>query len=571
MSDTRGGVNPGFVMINGQQHWCGIRVLTKKEAVEQNEGLPFYQKDLEQIIQNTKTRPNVRRLAENIFDLQQEMISKNIKLENYSDKHATTSHQEGNRPQPIPESNNFFTQFPPTTLNRGDIISYASEVQKKYPGAHIAVLNPANRTHMGGGAFIGANALEEIYFRCSNLVLEYVKHAWEVGEALGNDGFVYTAYPHQARPNYIQEMKVGEAWFTPKVTFTHCPSPDGYKKLEEPLTVSVIGSTAKIYSTVEAAKNDKDNEQITKKEIRAQLNIAIKNKVDIPILTAFGCGAFNNDPELVAKCYWEVLYKEGYAAKFQHIEFAIWSDPNPDKPQNFEPFDKVFKALNQKELAASITQSPGTVFIKFNTFEEAQKFYIKYKDQIPVVSEMKDGNKIIFDNPDSIRCYPQYAVRIPINMKDYKDNPTPFVNFAQNNPTMNLPALSEIPHEPSRNEVIKKMLVDLIMDKYWDDKKPSGGLGSLFGGVKPPDAIVEMRKNLHLPADQLIANFSSAATSAIKKHDYGRHEDVKDLYSYLKDQNINKARELLERIHTPKAVAPVKEKVETHNAKPGSL
>ena len=52
------------------------------------------------------------------------------------------------------------------------------------------------------------------------------------------------------------------------------------------------------------------------------LHIAAYNETDILVLGAFGCGAFLNDPFIVAKAYKEVLQK--YGGFFDLIEFAIY-------------------------------------------------------------------------------------------------------------------------------------------------------------------------------------------------------------------------------------------------------
>ena len=55
------------------------------------------------------------------------------------------------------------------------------------------------------------------------------------------------------------------------------------------------------------------------------------------VLGAFGCGAFKNNPEVVAKAYKEVLKEfDGY---FENIEFAIYCSKYDT--QNYIIFKKV--------------------------------------------------------------------------------------------------------------------------------------------------------------------------------------------------------------------------------------
>jgi uncharacterized protein (TIGR02452 family) len=55
------------------------------------------------------------------------------------------------------------------------------------------------------------------------------------------------------------------------------------------------------------------------------------------ILGAFGCGAFENPPEAVARAYKKIL-KE-YVYDFDTIEFAIAGTPGNNR--NYEVFDQV--------------------------------------------------------------------------------------------------------------------------------------------------------------------------------------------------------------------------------------
>ena len=55
------------------------------------------------------------------------------------------------------------------------------------------------------------------------------------------------------------------------------------------------------------------------------------------MLGAFGCGAFQNKPEIVAQAYKEVMPEfEGY---FKIVEFAVYCSPRDES--NFVEFKKV--------------------------------------------------------------------------------------------------------------------------------------------------------------------------------------------------------------------------------------
>ena len=57
------------------------------------------------------------------------------------------------------------------------------------------------------------------------------------------------------------------------------------------------------------------------------------------ILGAFGCGAFQNDPAIVAEAFRDVL--ADYRFDFSVIEFAIWSGGREDG--NIAHFRKAFE------------------------------------------------------------------------------------------------------------------------------------------------------------------------------------------------------------------------------------
>lgn len=66
--------------------------------------------------------------------------------------------------------------------------------------------------------------------------------------------------------------------------------------------------------------------KIHKKRGMHILNIAAANHADILILGAFGCGAFRNNPSIVARAYKEIL--PDYIGYFKAINFAVYCPPN---------------------------------------------------------------------------------------------------------------------------------------------------------------------------------------------------------------------------------------------------
>ena len=78
--------------------------------------------------------------------------------------------------------------------------------------------------------------------------------------------------------------------------------------------------------------------QIHLKRAKHILHIAALNNVEILILGAFGCGAFRNDPNVVAKAYKDAL--EEYKKSFFLIDFAIYT--RPDEEENYLAFKRHF-------------------------------------------------------------------------------------------------------------------------------------------------------------------------------------------------------------------------------------
>ena len=84
---------------------------------------------------------------------------------------------------------------------------------------------------------------------------------------------------------------------------------------------------------------DKELLAIHKKRLRRILDVALNNKVETIVLGAFGCGAFMNNPNVVAQASKNVLNEYLYA--FKNIEFAVYCSPKDDI--NYRIFDGVLK------------------------------------------------------------------------------------------------------------------------------------------------------------------------------------------------------------------------------------
>ena len=194
------------------------------------------------------------------------------------------------------------------------------EAAAQYIGKRTAVLNFASATNPGGGVEKGASAQEECLCRVSTLypcladqkmrASFYTPHR-KNGNALHNDDIIYT-------PNVLVIKD------------------DDHNLLSEPFSVDIISCAApnlrerpaNQYNTGDTIKVQiSDNELLALHEKRARkiCSSAIANGVEILILGAFGCGAFCNDPYVVARAYKNVLPE--FEQYFQTIEFAIYCRP----------------------------------------------------------------------------------------------------------------------------------------------------------------------------------------------------------------------------------------------------
>ena len=76
------------------------------------------------------------------------------------------------------------------------------------------------------------------------------------------------------------------------------------------------------------------------KRLRRILDIAVAAGEEVVILGAFGCGAFENDPQAVAMAARNVI--GDYLHDFETIEFAIYCSPRDERNYGF--FERAMKA-----------------------------------------------------------------------------------------------------------------------------------------------------------------------------------------------------------------------------------
>ena len=239
------------------------------------------------------------------------------------------------------------------------------EAAKGYKYKKVAVLNFANNHSIGGAPFC-AGAQEESLCRCSTLypclqAMEkkfYAKHRhqYEIHEInhMGNDDLIYTPgvvvfkTDERTEPIYPRMMSPVDWYF-----------------------VDVITSAAPELWHGNQMPNDYESQITTR--IKKIFDVAAKENVEVLILGAWGCGAFRNPSDIVARVFMEQL--QNY--NFETVEFALAS--NGDLSES--PFAKALKQApkyTSKDKIINLLRSTGReniekviLYLENNNFFEA--------------------------------------------------------------------------------------------------------------------------------------------------------------------------------------------------------
>lgn len=190
-------------------------------------------------------------------------------------------------------------------------------VMKNTGKGKVAVLNFASFRHPGGGFLNGSMAQEEAICHASFLynVLREFKDYYEWNKVNCNKG-----------------LYMNRALFSPNIFFFD-------EKDSNPVAVDVITCAAPNRSMLikDGRFNEKENEEALRDRIRFIRDICDSEDVDILIAGAFGCGAFAQKPEVVAKCFRE-YFSDTTVTK---VIFAV----PPDR--NYPPFENEFRIVQK--------------------------------------------------------------------------------------------------------------------------------------------------------------------------------------------------------------------------------
>ena len=213
----------------------------------------------------------------------------------------------------------------------------AVSLQRRHLELKITVHNFASATNPGGGVKHGSRAQEEAICRCSTLypVLntdDNWKRFYNVNRAQANplhdDACIYTPEIVVCKTDAERPVRLPrDRWDLVDVVTIAAPN------LKE--------KNDSIYSSGEG-----DHVQITDEKLfalhetrlRHMFTVVAHHGADIFVTGAFGCGAFRNNPEVVAQAYKKILPEfDGF---FKEVVFAIYC--RPGEMVNYDTFRKVF-------------------------------------------------------------------------------------------------------------------------------------------------------------------------------------------------------------------------------------
>lgn len=213
----------------------------------------------------------------------------------------------------------------------------AMNLHKSYPLLKIAVLNFASATNPGGGVLKGSSAQEECLCRASTLypcliedkpLKEYYVRNRSARNPLHDDTIVYTPGITVFKTDDKDYSLLNQKNWT-KVDVITCAAPNLRENPNN--SFNHEGSDA-------VSISDQELYAIHLQRALHILQRAYENKVQILVLGAFGCGAFRNDPKIVAEAYYDALNKFG--DNFVKVEFAVYCSPKDTT--NYEVFKKRF-------------------------------------------------------------------------------------------------------------------------------------------------------------------------------------------------------------------------------------
>lgn len=235
-----------------------------------------------------------------------------------------------------PELPDRLTKTPRVVVARYRTFEAAVNLCQKYPDDKVAVLNFASATNPGGGVTRGSSAQEESLCRCSTLYpVLTVSRMWR-------DFYQYHRAQHNQR--YTDRCVYSPGIVIVK-TDTSLPKRLDKKDWQTVDVITCAAPNLRLLSNQDQSQpqqppvDDKELLEIHKRRARNILGLAAANKVDHLVLGAFGCGAFQNNPEIVAQAYNEVINELG--CYFSTLYFAVYCTSR--NTTNYDTFKRILR------------------------------------------------------------------------------------------------------------------------------------------------------------------------------------------------------------------------------------
>lgn len=184
----------------------------------------------------------------------------------------------------------------------------------------VMCLNFASAKNPGGGFLNGALAQEESLavssslYDCQMNAFEFYETHRNMKSCIYTDGMIYSPNVPVFRNNKGELLDT----FVPVDFITSAAVNTGVVVRREPEKATLI-------------------QAIMEKRIEKMLSLCIKHNNKTLVLGAWGCGVFQNDPEVIAQLFFEQLNGK-FKNKFKRVVFAIYS-----RNEKFiKAFEKVF-------------------------------------------------------------------------------------------------------------------------------------------------------------------------------------------------------------------------------------
>lgn len=213
----------------------------------------------------------------------------------------------------------------------------AMSIARERPESRIAVHNFASSINPGGGVKSGSSAQEESLCRCSTLYASLdQRRFWDsyyspnrgAGDLMATDDVIWSPDIVICKSDTDEPARLPrEEWVT--VDVLTCAAPD-LRRSPSNLKHPGTGRDREVSMSELYAAH--------RRRARHLLTVAAAVKARCLVLGAFGCGAFCNDPYLVANAWHEEL--EPLRSHFDLIEFAVFHMPY--ETENYEAFQQEF-------------------------------------------------------------------------------------------------------------------------------------------------------------------------------------------------------------------------------------